>query len=79
MRRKYLIAGIIFIAVIVGASLYFMRGNAEVSDIFLKRAFKGQKDEAGSTIFEDKYMLEDQADEIEEDMYRRRSLLARHM
>ncbi|MBR0256215.1 MAG: cation:proton antiporter [Synergistaceae bacterium] len=50
-----------------------------VTPIFLKRAFKGQKDEAGSTIFEDKYMLEDQADEIEEDMYRRRSLLARHM
>lgn len=50
-----------------------------VTPIFLKSAFKGHKDEAGSTIFEDKYMLEDQADEIEEDMYRRRSLLARHM
>ena len=44
MRRKYLIAGIIFIAVIVVASLYFMRGNAEVSDVFRDeagQAFKG--------------------------------------
>ncbi|MBQ6971528.1 MAG: cation:proton antiporter [Synergistaceae bacterium] len=47
-----------------------------ITPIFLKQAFKGQKDEAGSTIFEEKFMLEDQADEIEEDLYRRRSLLS---
>ena len=50
-----------------------------MTPIFLKRAFRGQVDEAGSTIFEDKFMAEEQADEIEEDLYRRRSLLSRHM
>ena len=50
-----------------------------MTPIFLKRAFKGQVDEAGSTIFEDKFMAEEQADEIEEDLYRRRSLLSRHL
>lgn len=50
-----------------------------ITPIFLKRAFKGQVDEAGSTIFEDKFMAEEQADEIEEDLYRRRSLLSRHI
>ena len=46
-----------------------------ITPIFLKDAFKGA-DEAGSTIFEDKYMLEEQTDEIEEDIFHRRSLLA---
>ena len=48
-----------------------------ITPIFLKRAFKGAKDEAGSTVFEDRFMLEEQADEIEEDLYHRRSLLTR--
>ena len=41
-------------------------------------AFKGA-DEAGSTILEDKFMLEEQTDEIEEDIFHRRSLLAQQM
>ena len=49
-----------------------------VTPIFLKGAFKGA-DEAGNTIFEDKFMLEEQADEIEEDIFHRRSLLAQQM
>ena len=49
-----------------------------ITPIFLKGAFKGSKDEAGSTVFEDKFMLEEQADEIEEDLYHRRSLLSRY-
>ena len=47
-----------------------------ITPIFLKGAFKGTEDEAGTTVFEDKFMLEEQADEIEEDLYRRRSLLS---
>lgn len=51
MRKKYLIAGII-IAVIVGASVYFMRGNAGVSDAF--------RDEAGRAFNEAyKFMPDD--------------------
>lgn len=46
-----------------------------ITPIFLKGAFKGA-DEVGSTMFEDKFMLEEQTDEIEEDMFHRRSLLA---
>ncbi len=49
-----------------------------ITPIFLKEAFKGA-DEAGSTIFEDKFMLEEQTDEIEEDIFHRRSLLAQQM
>ena len=49
-----------------------------ITPIFLKDAFKGA-DEAGSTIFEDKFMLEEQTDEIEEDIFHRRSLLAQQM
>ena len=49
-----------------------------ITPIVLKGAFKGQ-DVAGNTVFEDKFMLEEQADEIEEDMYHRRSLLAMQM
>ncbi len=49
-----------------------------ITPIFLKDAFKGT-DEAGSTIFEDKFMLEEQTDEIEEDIFHRRSLLAQQM
>ena len=45
-----------------------------ITPIFLKDAFKGT-DEAGSTIFEDKYMLEEQTDEIEEDIFHRRLML----
>ncbi|MBR0256216.1 MAG: hypothetical protein IJQ58_00635, partial [Synergistaceae bacterium] len=44
LRRKYLIAGIIIIAVIAGGALYFMRDNAKASDAFrdeAERAFKG--------------------------------------
>ena len=46
-----------------------------ITPIVLKNAFKGQVDEAGDTVFEDKFMLEEQADEIEEDLYHRRALL----
>ena len=49
-----------------------------ITPIFLKGAFKGT-DEAGSTIFEDKFMLEEQTDEIEEDIFHRRSLLSQQM
>ena len=49
-----------------------------ITPIFLKDAFKGA-DEAGSTIFEDKFMLEEQTDEIEEDIFHRKSLLAQQM
>lgn len=45
-----------------------------ITPIFLKGAFKGA-DEAGNTIFEDAFMVADQADEIAEDMFHRRSLL----
>lgn len=47
-----------------------------ITPIFLKRAFRGAKDEIGSTVFEDRFMLDEQADEIEEDLYHRRSLLS---
>ena len=47
-----------------------------ITPIVLKASFKGQDDVAGDTMFEDKFMLEEQADEFEEDLYRRRSLLA---
>lgn len=50
-----------------------------ITPIFLKRAFKGAKDDIGSSVFEERFMLDDQADEIEEDLYRRRSLLSRHL
>ena len=46
-----------------------------ITPIVLKSAFKGQTDEAGDTVFEDKFMLEEQADEIEEDLFHRRRLL----
>ena len=46
-----------------------------ITPIVLKTAFKGQEDEAGNTVFEEKFMLEEQADEIEEDLYHRRRLL----
>ncbi|MBQ7155273.1 MAG: cation:proton antiporter [Synergistaceae bacterium] len=46
-----------------------------ITPIFLKDAFKGT-DEVGSTIFEDKFMLEEQTDEMEEDIFHRRSLLS---
>ena len=49
-----------------------------ITPIFLKDAFKGA-DEAGSTIFEEKFMLEEQTDEIEEDIFHRRSLLSQQM
>ena len=46
-----------------------------ITPIVLKHSFKGQEDVAGDTIFEEKFRLEEQADEIEEDLYHRRSLL----
>ena len=46
-----------------------------ITPIFLKDAFKGA-DEVGDTVFEDKFMLEEQADELEEEMFRQRSLLS---
>lgn len=49
-----------------------------ITPIFLKGAFKGSEDEAGSSVFEDRFMVEEQADEIEEDLYRRRSLLSNY-
>ena len=48
-----------------------------ITPIFLKKAFEGQKDVAGSTMFEERFMIDEQADEIEEDLYHRRSLLNR--
>ena len=47
-----------------------------ITPIVLKASFKGQEDVAGDTTFEDKFMLEEQLDEVEEDLYHRRSLLA---
>ena len=46
-----------------------------ITPIVLKNAFKGQEDIAGNTVFEDKFMVEEQADEIEEDLFHRRRLL----
>ena len=46
-----------------------------ITPIFLKRAFEGQTDIAGDTMFEEKFMLGEQTDEIEEDIFHRRSLL----
>ncbi len=46
-----------------------------ITPIVLKGAFKGQEDVAGDTTFEDKFMLGEQADEIEEDLFHRRLLL----
>ena len=43
-----------------------------LAPIFLKDAFKGQPDEAGDAVFEDKFMVAEQADEIEEDLFSRR-------
>ncbi|MBQ3401902.1 MAG: cation:proton antiporter [Synergistaceae bacterium] len=48
-----------------------------ITPIMLKGAFKGSQDEAGSSVFEDRFMVEEQADEIEEDLFHRRSLLSR--
>ena len=45
-----------------------------ITPIFLKGAFKGA-DDIGNTVFEDKFMLEEQADELEEEMFHRRLLL----
>ncbi len=46
-----------------------------ITPIFLKRAFEGQVDVAGDTIFEDNFMMTDQADEIAEDIFERKLLL----
>ena len=46
-----------------------------ITPIVLKGAFKGQ-DDVADTMFEDKFMLEEQTDEIEEDIFRRRLLLS---
>lgn len=45
-----------------------------ITPIFLKSAFKGQ-DTAGSSVFEDAFMITEQADEIAEDLFHRRLLL----
>ncbi len=47
-----------------------------ITPIVLKSAFKGQEDDAGDSVFEDKFMLEEQADEIEEDLFQRRVRLS---
>ncbi|MBR2208367.1 MAG: cation:proton antiporter [Synergistaceae bacterium] len=47
-----------------------------ITPIVLKSAFKGQEDDAGDPVFEDKFMLEEQADEIEEDLFQRRVRLS---
>jgi len=47
-----------------------------ITPIVLKAAFKGQEDIAGDSVFEDKFMLEEQADEIEEDLFNRRMRLS---
>ena len=47
-----------------------------ITPIVLKAAFKGQDDIAADTVFEDKFMLEEQADEIEEDLFQRRIRLS---
>ena len=47
-----------------------------LTPIILKRAFKGQEDIADDGFFEEKFMLEEQADEIEEDLFQRRVRLS---
>ena len=48
-----------------------------ITPIFLKQAFMDQSDEeAGDTTFEDSFMVTEQADEIAEDMFHRRTLLS---
>ena len=46
-----------------------------ITPIFLKRAFEGQVDVAGDTVFEEAFMMTDQADEITEDLFERKLLL----
>ena len=46
-----------------------------ITPIFLKSAFKGKDDVAGDALFEERFMLGEQTDEIEEDLFHRRSLL----
>lgn len=46
-----------------------------ITPIVLKSAFRG-KDDAGDPVFEDKFMLGEQADEIEEDLFNRRMRLS---
>ncbi|MDY6399999.1 MAG: cation:proton antiporter [Synergistales bacterium] len=43
-----------------------------ITPIVLKSAFKGQTDVAGDSVFEDKFMVGEQADEIEDDLFNRR-------
>ena len=47
-----------------------------LTPVVLKASFKGQDDVAGDAVFEEKFMVEEQADEIEEDLFRRRMLLS---
>ena len=46
-----------------------------ITPIFLKRAFEGRADVAGDTVFEEAFMMTDQADEITEDLFERKLLL----
>ena len=46
-----------------------------ITPIFLKKAFKGQEDVVGDTIFEDSFMITEQADELAEEIFHRRLLL----
>ena len=46
-----------------------------ITPIFLKRAFEGQVDVAGDSVFEEAFMMTDQADEITEDLFERKLLL----
>lgn len=46
-----------------------------ITPIFLKSAFKGKDDVAGDALFEERFMLGEQTDEIEEDLFHRRNLL----
>ena len=47
-----------------------------ITPIFLKRAFKGQDDVVGNTVFEDAFMVTEQADELAEEMFHKRLLLS---
>lgn len=46
-----------------------------ITPIFLKRAFEGQVDVAGDSVFEEAFMMTEQADEITEDLFERKLLL----
>ena len=46
-----------------------------ITPIFLKKAFEGREDVAGDSVFEEAFMMTDQADEIAEDLFERKLML----